>query len=97
MEPKQPKKAVALKYDRDHDKVPKVVAKGRGPIAEKILEIANQHHLPVIADSNLAQMLDALDLDTEIPPEMYQAVAEVLVFVYRLNLNRQDSPPTGDP
>jgi flagellar biosynthesis protein len=82
---KQVKKAAALKYTMDTDPAPKVVAKGRGLIAQKIVDLARQHQVPIVADSNLVQMLDALDLDTQIPPEMYQAVAEVLVFVYRLN------------
>ena len=78
-------KAVALKYDNKNDHAPKVIAKGRGDVAEKIIEIANAHHLPLYEDKNLVQILDALELETEIPPELYRAVAEVLAFVYRLN------------
>ena len=78
-------KAVALKYDREKDGAPKVVAKGRGEIAKKIIAIAREHNLPLYEDRNLVQILEALDLETEIPPELYRAVAEVLAFVYRLN------------
>ena len=78
-------KAVALKYDQGKDAAPKVIAKGRGEIAEKIIEIARAHNLPLYEDKNLVQILEALELKTEIPPELYRAVAEVLAFVYRLN------------
>ena len=78
-------KAVALRYDKDKDHAPKVIAKGRGEIAEKILEIAKAHNLSLYEDKNLVQILEALELETEIPPELYRAVAEVLAFIYRLN------------
>ena len=78
-------KAVALKYDGKKDKAPRVIAKGRGNIAEKIIDIAKEHHVPLYEDQNLIQILEALDLETEIPPELYRAVAEVLAFIYRLN------------
>lgn len=78
-------KAVALKYDGKKDRAPRVTAKGRGEIAEKIIAIANEHQIPLYEDKNLIQVLEALDVQTEIPPELYRAVAEVLAFVYRLN------------
>jgi flagellar biosynthesis protein len=78
-------KAVALKYDQKKDKSPRVIAKGRGNIAEKIIDIAKEHNVPLYEDKNLIQILEALDLETEIPPELYRAVAEVLAFIYRLN------------
>lgn len=67
------------------DQAPKVVAKGRGLIADKIIELARRNQVPVVADPNLVHMLDALEIDTQVPPEMYQAVVEVLVFVYQIN------------
>lgn len=79
------KKAAALRYNQAMDHAPKVVAKGSGKIAEKIMALAEQHHIPMVEDRNLVQMLDALDVNSEIPTELYQAVAEVLVFVYHLN------------
>ena len=78
-------KAVALKYDRKKDNAPRVIAKGRGEIAKKIIEVAKAHNVPMYEDKNLIQILEALDLETEIPPELYRAVAEVLAFIYRLN------------
>ena len=78
-------KAVALKYDGKKDKAPRVIAKGRGNIAEKIIDIAKEHNVPLYEDKNLVQVLEALDLETDIPPELYRAVAEVLAFIYRLN------------
>jgi flagellar biosynthesis protein len=85
MKDKKTKKAAALRYDHGRDRAPKVVARGRGKTAARIVEMARQHNVPLIEDTNLVQMLEALDVDTEIPAELYQAVAEVLVFVYRLN------------
>ena len=81
----QPPKAAALKYDDNRDRAPRITAKGRGQVAEKIIDIARENNIPLYEDRNLIQVLDALDVDTEIPPELYRAVAEVLAFVYRLN------------
>ena len=78
-------KAVALKYDGQKDGAPRVMAKGRGDIAEKIIAVAKEHQIPLYEDQNLVQVLEALDLETEIPPELYRAVAEVLAFIYSLN------------
>lgn len=83
--PEKPRKAAALRYDPQRDAAPKVVAKGRGAVAEAITAIAREHHLPLHTDPNLVEVLEAMDVDLEIPPELYRAVAEVLAFVYRLN------------
>ena len=83
-------KAVALKYDREKDNAPRVIAKGRGEIAEKIIGIAKECNLPLYEDRNLVQLLEALEVETEIPPELYRAVAEVLAFIYRLNEKTRD-------
>ena len=85
MSKKITQKAAALRYARSKENAPKVVAKGRGKIAERIIALAEAHQVPLVEDRHLVQMLEALDVDTEIPSELYQAVAEVLVFVYRLN------------
>ena len=82
---KKKAKAVALKYETEKDAAPRVVAKGRDVIAEKIIETARANNVPLHEDKNLVQVLEALDLDTQIPPELYRAVAEVLAFIYRLN------------
>jgi flagellar biosynthesis protein len=76
---------VALTYDTQKDKAPRVVAKGKGFLADKIIEVARQYNVPLYEDQNLVQVLEALDIETEIPPELYQAVAEVLAFIYRIN------------
>lgn len=77
--------AVALKYLRGHDDAPRVVAKGRGSIAERILELARRHGVPVHRDSDLAEVLVKLDLGDWVPPELYKAIAEVLAYLYRMN------------
>jgi len=80
-------KAIALKYEGKKDTAPKLIAKGRGEVAQKIIDTAKAHNVPLYEDKNLVQVLEALDINTEIPPELYRAVAEVLVFIYRLNGN----------
>src|ERR1700758_2367790 len=85
---KDRQQAVALRYEPERDRAPKVVAKGQGHVAEKIIELARQHHIPVREDKNLLQILSRLDLNQEIPAEVYKAVAEILAFIYRLS-NRQ--------
>lgn len=78
------KKAIALKYEPEKDKAPKIVAKGRGYIADKIVEIAKQHGVPLREDEALVEVLSKLDIYEEIPVELYKAVAEILVFVYKI-------------
>ena len=82
---KKKPRAVALKYEKEKDAAPRVVAKGRGFVAQKIIEAARAHGVALHEDKNLVEVLEALDLETEIPPELYRAVAEVLAFIYRLN------------
>jgi len=84
-QPRYPLQAVALRYEPGKDRAPKVAGKGRGYVAERILEIAKAHNIPVREDKNLVQILSLLDLDQEIPPRVYQAVAEIFAFVYRLS------------
>ncbi|MDI6735581.1 MAG: EscU/YscU/HrcU family type III secretion system export apparatus switch protein [bacterium] len=81
----QKTKAVALKYDSAKSQSPKIVAKGVGKLAERIIQVANEHNVAIHEDPNLAEVLTKLELNTEIPPDLYQAVAEILVFVYNLN------------
>jgi len=79
------KKAVALKYDREKDRAPRLTAKGRGLIAEKILELAEKEGIPITEDPDLVTALVQLDFNDEIPPELYHAVAEILAFAYKIN------------
>jgi len=77
------KLAVALQYDRSG--APRVVAKGRGSIGEKIIEVARAHDIPIEENEVLAGALSHVELGDEIPAELYKAVAEVLIFVLRLS------------
>jgi flagellar biosynthesis protein len=81
--PLQMKKAVALKYEPGERNAPVVVAKGRGKMAEAILEKAAENGVPIQQDSSLVEVLAKLDIDQEVPPELYALVAEILSFVYR--------------
>ena len=81
--------AVALKYDTATGNAPRVIAKGRGLVAEKIMALAREQGIPMREDPDLVQMLTQIDLDQEIPPSLYKVVAELLAFVYRLNQSYQ--------
>ena len=81
--------AVAIKYDSKKNSAPIVVAKGEDFLAQKIRETAKEHHIEIVENKPLARMLYAnVDVGQEVPPELYQAVAEVLAFVYSLRENR---------
>jgi flagellar biosynthesis protein len=78
----RPKRAAALRYDgRD---APRVVATGKGLVAEKILEAAREAGVPLREDAMLMEALATLELEQQIPPELYRAVAEALAWAYRL-------------
>ena len=79
------KKAVALRYIPALDKAPKVTAKGSGLLAQKIIELAREHGIPIQEDPVLIQILSQLDFYQEIPPTIYVVVAEILAFVYSVN------------
>jgi flagellar biosynthesis protein len=79
------KQAVAIKYEQNRHQAPLVVAKGQGIVADQILAAAKQHAVPVYQNKALAGMLMAVQLDSQIPPDLYQAVAEVLAYIYRLD------------
>ena len=83
--------AAAIKYDADRDDAPKVAARGRGFIADKIIEIAKQYDIPIKNDPDLVQVLSKLDVGAEIPVELYRAVAEILAFVYSLNESKAET------
>ena len=83
------RQAVALRYQPHEDHAPKVSAKGRGLIADRILALAREHNIPIREDKNLLQVLSRLDLEQEVPTHVYQAVAEILAFVYRVSKKRQ--------
>ena len=83
--PETRKTAIALRYNVDKDKAPLILATGRGPIAEEIMRVAEENQIPLYEDPELAQLLGKLELEAEIPPELYVLVAEVLFFVYQLD------------
>lgn len=76
----KPKQAVALSYDPSED-APKVIASGRGALAERIIEKAKEAEVPIHRDDKLADTLSRLEIGEMIPPELYEVVAEILVFV----------------
>ncbi|MCX7781872.1 MAG: EscU/YscU/HrcU family type III secretion system export apparatus switch protein [Negativicutes bacterium] len=82
---KEPTQAIAIRYDQSHDTAPRITAKGTGQVAENILDIAKKHAIPVYQNKSLSAMLMALEIDREIPPELYAAVAEVLAYIYSLD------------
>jgi flagellar biosynthesis protein len=82
--PRETLRAAALHYERG-ERAPRIVARGEGFLAERILAAAREHGVPIHEDRALVQVLTKLDVDTEIPLEIYQAVAEVLAFLYRAN------------
>ena len=79
------KEAIALSYNPAESSGPIVKAKGKGKIAENILEKAKEHDVPIYEDPNLVELLGQLDMNEAIPEELYQAVAEVFAFIYRLD------------
>jgi flagellar biosynthesis protein len=83
--------AAALQYDSKKDAAPRVTARGRGIVAEKIIELAQKNNIPIKSDPALVQLLSKVDIDEQIPLELYKAVAEILAFVYSMNERRRGS------
>ncbi len=81
------KKAVALRYKPPKQTTPTIAAKGSGKVAEKIIAIAKENDIPIREDTDLIETLSQLDVDQEVPPELYRVVAEVLAWVYQVNAN----------
>ena len=77
----KPKQAIALAYDPGEDGAPRVIASGKGQVAERIIESAQENDIPIHEDSKLADTLSKLEIGEMIPPELYEVVAEILVFV----------------
>ena len=87
------RKAAALRYDNQEDSAPKVVAKGHAHMAEKILEIAHNYDIPVYQDADLVTILEHIEVDQEIPLEVYSVVAEIFAYLYRINKMKRDDTP----
>ena len=78
------KKAVALEYDEYKDNAPKIIASGKNEIAKNIIQIAQKNNIPIKKDEDLVEMLSQIELNKEIPTELYKAVAEIFSFIYGL-------------
>ena len=78
-------RAIAIKYDADKGKAPRIVATGRGMVAEDIVKLADDNKIPLYEDESLANLLGKLELETEIPQELFSVVAEILAFIYQLD------------
>jgi len=83
------KKAVALRYNAKKENAPKVIAKGQGEIAKRIIKIAEENELPIKKDEDLVELLTKIEIDKEIPTNLYKAVAEVFSFIYNVT-NKKD-------
>ena len=81
-------KAVALKYDKTKNQAPLVAAKGEGKTAQKIIQIAKENGIPLKKDEDLIELLSKVELDKEVPPQMYKAIAEVFSFIYSITKNK---------
>jgi flagellar biosynthesis protein len=88
-----PKRAAALRYEPG-ERAPRVVASGRGEVARRLVELAEQAGIPVRRDPALAEALAQLELELEIPEELYVAVAEALAWAYSLDLPTPDDAAT---
>lgn len=78
-------KAAALKYDMEKDNAPTLTAKGKGELAKQIIKLAEDNDIPVKKDEDLVELLSKLEVDQEIPPDMYKAIAEIFAFIYDLS------------
>lgn len=86
----QRKKAVALSYDPDREDAPHVSAKGRGEVAEHIIRIAEENDVPIREDGSLVALLAELDVHETIPSDLFEVVAEIFAFIYRLDQSCAD-------
>ena len=84
-EAERPRRAAALRYEKGVDAAPKVIASGAGETARRILALAREAGIPVHEDAALADALARLEVDLDIPPDLYAAVAEALVWAYSLD------------
>lgn len=92
-EKKKIKQAVALEYD-PNDAAPRVIAAGKGALAERIIEKAKESAVPIHRDDKLADTLSRLEIGDMIPPELYEVVAEILLFVDSMDKIKSKIKPT---
>ncbi|WP_419095573.1 EscU/YscU/HrcU family type III secretion system export apparatus switch protein [Alkalihalobacterium alkalicellulosilyticum] len=85
MDHSKKRQAVALQYNQGKEDAPKVIAKGKGIVADEIIALAEKHNLPIQEDRSLVELLAKLEINETIPTELYSVVAEVFAFVYQLD------------
>lgn len=88
MSDKKQKLAIALKYEEEEN-APKVIAKGKGIVAEKIIEEATEVGIKTFEEKNLSKELYKIDIGNEIPEELYTSVAKILAFIYELDNKKE--------
>ncbi|WP_208592458.1 EscU/YscU/HrcU family type III secretion system export apparatus switch protein [Gracilibacillus suaedae] len=79
------KRAAALQFDAEMDVAPKVTATGKGYVAEEILDRAKKNNIPIQSDPSLVELLSELNINEQIPEELYQVVAEVFAYIYQVD------------
>lgn len=79
------KEAVALKYNPEESNSPIVTAKGKGETADRIVQTASEHNIPIQKDPSLVHLLSKLEIDESIPEELYEVVAELFAFIYQID------------
>ena len=96
MEENKIKKAAALSYNETTDNAPKIVAKGKGDIANNIIKIAQNNKIPIKKDEDLIELLSQIEINKEIPTNLYKAVAEIFSFIYDISNKEENiiTPPT---
>ena len=84
------KKAAALRYNKSQDNAPTVVASGERYIASNIIKVAKENNIPIKKDEDMVELLSKIDLNKEIPADMYKAVAEVFSFIYNITKDKRE-------
>ena len=79
------KEAIALTYNQEKDSSPRIIGKGKGKIADKIIELAKENNIPIQEDASLTELIGKLNINEAIPAELYAAVAEIFAFIYRID------------
>lgn len=77
--------AVALSYDSETEEAPKIAGKGKGDLAKRMIQLAHENNIPIQKDESLVELLSKLQVNETIPEELYQVVAEIFAFIYKLD------------
>ncbi|WP_209122402.1 EscU/YscU/HrcU family type III secretion system export apparatus switch protein [Alkalihalobacillus sp. BA299] len=84
---KKTQAAIALTYNESSDDAPRVKAKGKGFVAQEIIALAKENQIPIQEDTSLVELLSQIEINETIPSELYEVVAEVFAFIYRIDKN----------